>query len=142
MTEIAFHFHVPDRLAYACRLIRKAQSQGARLVVLADGADAQRLDLLLWTFSAREFIAHCRLPASPDMASASAVVIGGEPAQWPHSEVLLNLSASVPQGFERFERLIELVTGDEGDRHHARQRWRHYAQRGYPIVQHDLSARG
>lgn len=142
MTEIAFHFNVPERLAYACRLIRKSQSQGKRLVVLADEASAQQLDRLLWTFSARDFIAHCRLPADAALAAASPVVIGGEPGQWPHSEVLLNLGAQVPEGFERFERLIELVTGDDGDRHHARGRWRHYAQRGYPIVQHDLSARG
>jgi DNA polymerase-3 subunit chi len=142
VTEVAFHFNVPDRLAYACRLIRKATGQGVRLVVLADGADAQRLDQLLWTFSAREFIAHCRLPAHEDMAAASPVLIGGEPGQWPHSQVMLNLGAQVPAGFERFERLIELVTGDEDDRHHARQRWRHYASRGYPIVRHDLSAQG
>ena len=24
MTEVAFHFNVPDRLAYTCRLVRKA----------------------------------------------------------------------------------------------------------------------
>ena len=57
MTEIAFHFNVPERLAYACRLIRKSQSQGKRLVVLAVEASAQQLDRLLWTFSARDFIA-------------------------------------------------------------------------------------
>lgn len=142
MTEVAFHFNVPDRLAYACRLIRKATGQGVRLVVLAEGAEEARLDQLLWTFSAREFIGHCRLPAPADMAAASAVLIGGEPGQWPHHQVMLNLGGQVPAGFERFERLIELVTGDEDDRHHARQRWRHYAARGYPIVQHDLSARG
>ena len=26
MTEIAFHFNAPDKLAYACRLLRKANS--------------------------------------------------------------------------------------------------------------------
>ena len=142
MTEVAFHFNVPDRLAYACRVIRKATRQGVRLVVMADGADAPRLNQLLWTFSARDFISHCSLPAHADLAAASAVLIGGEPSQWTHSQLMLNLGAQVPTGFERFERLIELVTSDEGDRHQARNRWRHYKSRGYPIVQHDLSARG
>ena len=35
MTEIAFHFNAPDKLAYACRFARKAQRAGARLVILA-----------------------------------------------------------------------------------------------------------
>ena len=73
MTEVAFHFNVPDRLAYACRVIRKAQNQGKRLVVLADEPSAQQLDRLLWTFSAREFIAHCRLPADDGVVAASPV---------------------------------------------------------------------
>ena len=30
MTEIAFHFNVPDKLAYSCRLLRKAYLSGAR----------------------------------------------------------------------------------------------------------------
>ena len=33
MTEIAFHFNAPDKLAYACRFARKAQRAGARLVI-------------------------------------------------------------------------------------------------------------
>ena len=27
MTEVAFHFNVPQRLAYACRLLRKASQR-------------------------------------------------------------------------------------------------------------------
>ena len=34
--EVAFHFNAPDRLVYACRLLRKAYLKGARLLVLAD----------------------------------------------------------------------------------------------------------
>ena len=34
MTEVAFHFNAPDPVAYACRLLRKAVSNGARMVVL------------------------------------------------------------------------------------------------------------
>ena len=35
MTEVAFHFNVPDRLAYTCRLVRKAYAAGGRTVVVA-----------------------------------------------------------------------------------------------------------
>ena len=60
----------------------------------------------------------------------------------PHHEVLLNLSDEVPQGFGSFERLIEVVGCDEADRAAARVRWKHYMQRGYALVRHDLAPRG
>jgi DNA polymerase-3 subunit chi len=44
----------------------------------------------------------------------------------------------VPEGFERFERLIEVVSLDEADRLRARDRWKHYAARGYAIERKDL----
>jgi DNA polymerase III subunit chi len=52
--------------------------------------------------------------------------------------VLVNLGDAVPDGFEGFERLIEVVTPDDADRQQARQRWKHYATRGYSITRHDL----
>ena len=36
MTEVAFHFNAPDKLAYVCRLLRKATGSGARVVVTAN----------------------------------------------------------------------------------------------------------
>jgi DNA polymerase-3 subunit chi len=45
-----------------------------------------------------------------------------------------------PQGFETFARLIELVSQDESDRQVARKRWKHYADRGYPIARYDVGA--
>jgi DNA polymerase-3 subunit chi len=62
----------------------------------------------------------------------------GAGAALPHQQVLLNLDAPVPAGFERFERLIDIVTDDEADRQDARARWRHYADRGYAITRHQF----
>ena len=41
-------------------------------------------------------------------------------------------------GFERAERLIELVGADPADRAQARLRWRHYAERGHGVKSHDV----
>jgi DNA polymerase-3 subunit chi len=43
------------------------------------------------------------------------------------------------KGYETFERVIEIVSLDEEDKALARLRWKHYAERGYPLVRHDLS---
>ena len=140
MTEVAFHFNVPDKLGYACRLLRKATGAGARVVVTGESELLRSLDVELWSFSALEFIPHCHA-ASADGAvlAASPVVLADSPRATPHHEVLVNLGGPVPEGFERFERLIELVSVDEGDRQQARARWKHYADRGYAIRRHDLA---
>jgi DNA polymerase-3 subunit chi len=61
-------------------------------------------------------------------------------AQAGHHDVLVNLHDDAPAGFETFARLIELVTPIEADRAAARQRWKHYATRGYAIEKHEVAA--
>lgn len=141
MTEVAFHFNAPQQVGYACRLLRKAVGAGARVVVTGDVGILRELDTVLWTFSPLEFIPHCRQGADPSMLAASPVVLAEAVHDTPHHQVLVNLGGPVPAGFERFERLIEVVTQEEGDRQAARQRWKHYADRGYAITRHDLADR-
>lgn len=142
MTEVAFHFNAPDKVGYACRLLRKAVASGARVVVTGEPEQLRALDVELWTFSALDFVAHCHAAASsPQMMQPSPVVLADAPEAAPHRQVVVNLGAAVPAGFERFERLIEVVTVDEQDRTQARGRWKHYADRGYAITRHDLAGR-
>ena len=142
MTEIAFHFNASDKLAYACRLLRKAWSSGAQVAVTGEAALLGELDRELWTFSQQEFLPHCDAAADALVLQASPVVLTPQLALSPHHQVAVNLGGSVPAGFERFERLIEVVTGQEDDRLQARARWKHYADRGYAITRHDLASRG
>ena len=143
MTEVAFHFNAPDKLTYACRLLRKATSSGSRLVVTGEPDLLRRLDVALWTFSPLEFLPHCFTDSDPAMLAASPIVLAEEVQRTPHQQVLVNLGNGVPAGFERFERLIEVVEeGDEADRLAARSRWKHYADRGYAITRHDLATKG
>lgn len=143
MTEIAFHFNAPDKLAYACRFARKAQRAGARLVILAPRPVLTELDRMLWSLSPQDFVAHCFDDADGEQLAVTQVVLSSELGQAPHQEVLLNLDSPVPVGFERFLRLIEVVSSaDEHDRAQARLRWKQYASRGYSIVRHDLVLKG
>lgn len=142
MTEVAFHFNVPDKLGYACRLLRKAAGSGAKVVVTGEAQLLRALDTELWTFSALEFLPHCHAAsAGAQVLAASPIVLADAPRATPHQEVLVNLGTRIPDGFERFERLIEVVTREDEDRQQARLRWKHYADRGYAIKRHDLAAR-
>lgn len=134
MPDISFHVHLPDKLHYACRLLRKAASQGSRVCVVGDAPLLRQLDSLLWTFSPLDFVPHCFADAGPQQLEASAVVLG-----WPEGlerPVVVNLGPLAPAGFEKFQRLIELVGSDDEDVHAGRQRWKIYKQAGLEPVRH------
>ncbi|MFD1711738.1 DNA polymerase III subunit chi [Ottowia sp. GY511] len=141
MTEVAFHFNVPDRLGYACRLLRKAYATGGRTVVVGSAEQIHALDTALWTFSALDFIPHARASAPPETLAHTPVVLATDAQEVEGAQIMVHLGETVPAGFERFERLIELVGTDQAGRAHARQRWRHYADRGYEIKRHDAAAK-
>jgi DNA polymerase III subunit chi len=142
MTEVAFHFNVPEFVPYACRLLRKAAQAKAQVTVVASEAELRVLDTQLWTFAAHEFLPHCLWEAPSHVLARSPVVLapGHALAQSPHREVMLHWGREeVPAGFESFTRLIELVSTDEADRIQARGRWKHYSDRGYPITRYDVA---
>ena len=139
MTELAFHFNAPDRVAYACRLLRKAVGSGAKVVVTGEADLLQALDLALWTFSPTDFVPHCTLDSDARVLAASPVILCERIDSTPHQQILLNLGSVVPQGFERFQRAIEVVGLDDEDRRLARLRWKHYTDLGYAITRHDLN---
>ena len=142
MTEIAFHFNVPDKLTYSCRLLRKVYRSGARVVVTAEPGVLAELDALLWSFSATEFVPHCTSDASLITLSATPIVLAESLDDCPHHDVLVNLGQTLPAGFEGFERCIEVVALPTEDVMAGRSRWRHYGARGYSLVRHDLSRSG
>lgn len=141
MTEVAFHFGAPNKLEYAGRLLRKAVGRGARLVVFGSQDLVRRLDAHLWALSPTEFLAHC-VDGDPSSPRSPVVLASALHPGLPPDRVLLNLSDAVPDGFNRFGRVIEVVSHDEDDRLAARGRWKHYAQQGIAIQKHDLNLKG
>lgn len=135
MTRVDFHSNIPDKVAYACRLIRKARKADCRIVVLADAQQMPLIDAALWTFSEFDFIPHVK---SDDVLAAQTPVIlsdsDSDTDALPHHQVLINLTAHPPAHFARFERLFEIVSTDADDVSSGRERYRFYQQRGYPLT--------
>jgi DNA polymerase III subunit chi len=142
MTEIAFHFNVVDKLLYSCRLLRKAYASGAQVAVTGEPEVLGELDQLLWSFSATEFVPHCRTSDGKGQLASKSILLLDSPSACPHHGVLVNLGIQVPSEFERFERFIEVVTQGSDERLAARIRWKHYADRGYLLRRHDISTAG
>ena len=141
MTKVDFYLLGTDsdnREMFACRLTEKAWRLGHRVYLLApDQSSANQLDELLWTFSQGSFVPHavCRQEADVDLHS---VLIGHTEPPARLSDVLISLAAEVPAWFSRFTRVAEMVGASEDDKTHARERFRFYRERGYPLETHNL----
>jgi DNA polymerase-3 subunit chi len=143
VTEISFYFNVPSRTGYACRLLRRAQRQGMALTVTGPVDALNEIDRELWTFAGPEFLAHAwieRAAEVPASLHATTIWLGANPIEAPQHDALLNLGSETPPAFETFERVFEVVSVDDADRQAARERWKAYARRGYPIKRHEIAA--
>jgi DNA polymerase-3 subunit chi len=139
VTQVAFHFNVEDRLHHSCRLVRKGIASGASLVVIGPMDILDLLDRELWALSATEFLPHCRATDSDSLVQKSSVMLCESLNGIAARDVLVNLGQTVPDGFEAFSRVIEVVSTDEKELLPARLRWKHYAQAGSELLRHDLA---
>ena len=142
MTRIDFYISpaatATARQQLACRIAEKAYlKQHAVYLHTADETQAEQLDTLLWVFRAGSFIPHCR--SHDPLAAVSPVLIGSNEPPAVVNGVLINLCDEVPAFFSRFNRVAEVVSGDETARQQARQRYKFYRERGYALETHELS---
>lgn len=132
MTRIDFYHYADDKLRFACRLAAKAYDQATRLVVYApDARVLGEFDKALWTFQSTRFVPHAM--AGTAIAAETPVILASSGENLPHHDVLLNLADEWPPFFASFERLLEIVAADDGDKAKARERYAFYRKRGYDI---------
>ena len=115
MTRIDFHTNIPDKVGYACRLVRKAYAARAKLVLLAESpAQAAQLNEALWTLSGTDFIPHV-MAGDPLAADTPVIVTADENVDLPHRDMLINLT-------------------DEEDAAAGRARYGAYKRQSYPLT--------
>jgi DNA polymerase-3 subunit chi len=106
-------------------------------LLTADAPAALELDELLWTFSQGSFVPHA-VYKNPADAESNPVLIGHNEPPAEYHDVLVSLAPEVPPWFSRFARVAELVAPDEAEKARARERFRFYRERGYPLESHNL----
>jgi len=142
MTRVDFYVS-PNQSAEAnlqvtCRIAEKAYGKQNRVYIHTnDQEQAKHIDDMLWIFNQGSFIPHCQ--ANDEQQAQAQIVIGYDTPPEQQSDVLINLSHEVPSFFSRFERVIEIVSGDENTRNLARNRFKFYRERGYPLESHELN---
>ena len=120
----------------ACRLIEKIYRQGLTVFAQVDNEEeAQRFDDLLWTFRQGSFVPHEPFRAD---AQEAPVVIGSGDSVPGGQDVLINLSTNLPEGYEIYPRIAEIVDQDPAIRSAGRLRYRQYQSLGMDIQTHKL----
>ncbi len=152
MTQIDFYILATNStdswLRLACRITEKAVQKKLQVYLHSgNDADATKLDGLLWTFSQGSFIPHRLVGARPEPPYEEAVLIGygDSGAEIPESpqaglswDLMINLTAQVPEFFSRYDRLAEVVDADPTRREKGRERYRFYRERGYELNTHHV----
>ena len=141
--RVDFAFGADDRVVQAVRTSAKQVGRGIRLIVYCpDLQRADTYDRLLWSVDGTSFIAHDRLNEAVmgelaiyitddrNWAQAASFLQAGS---W-----LLNLHDQCPPLPNPAGRVLEIVSIDDTDRAHARERWRQYQQAGYVLHAHQL----
>ena len=143
MTRVDFYLAQTGKrkqmLNTACRLAEKASRQGHHIFIHTDDeTQAQQVDELLWTFRQTSFVPHSLAAAGTVPSKTDKVVIGHDHDPEFKHDVMINLSSSIPDFFSRFERVAEIVSGDENQRNEARERFKFYRDRGYELNTHNI----
>ncbi len=127
--QVSFYSDAADPLHFACRLVRRALASGKAVGVCVRPAEAGRLDELLWSFDAAEFIPHRRWDGTTPSAPGEVLLVD-DAASLPHRGLLLNLSDDMPGDALGFERVLEVIGRDASVVQAGRGRYRVYQQAG------------
>ena len=147
--QVEFHTGVADPIDFACRLLRKARRQGARVLVTAPASVLSALDAALWAFDPVDFVPHLRITGAADAARAElaartpvwlvenqAATAGNPDAP----RLLVNVGAAAPARPAELERLIEIVGTEPDVVAQGRGRWRSYVAAGLHVTHHPAAA--
>jgi DNA polymerase III subunit chi len=92
---------------------------------------AEEIDELLWSHNPYSFIPHNLLGEGPN--KPPTIQVGFENKCGNQHHQLINLSNQVPDFFSRFEHVVEFVPIKDELKQLARDRYKFYKSRGYPL---------
>lgn len=142
MIQVDFYVLKPsypkDWYYFACQLLEKIYTQQRRVYVCASSAqEAEYLNRMLWTFRSGSFIPHGLL-ATAD-ANLNPILLGLNPQCDTVHDVLLNLAPTVPEFFDLYQRVLEIVDQNPERLQSSRERFRHYRELGCDLKTHELT---
>ena len=129
MTNVQFIFNVEDKSILLQKLIlQNLKKKKTSLVFCKDQSELRALSENLWVNSGVNFFPHMvDEPYENEM-----IILSDDRIDW-MDDTLINFSDSMINGFNRYLKLIELVTDDDETKEKARDRFKFYKDCGYKL---------
>jgi len=98
------------------------------------------MDDLLWSFKPESFIPHTIVGLDDEMEEDDEVpvLIGYPGNETTRGQLLINLSAELPEGHGDFERIAEIVANSDEAKAISREHWNAYKTLGLELNHHQL----
>lgn len=129
MTNVQFIFNVEDKSILLQKLLlQNLKKKKTSLVFCEDQSELRALSENLWVNSGVNFFPHMvDEPYENEM-----IILSNDRIDW-MDDTLINFSDSMINGFNRYLKLIELVTDDDETKEKARDRFKFYKDCGYKL---------
>ena len=112
MTRITFLHGAAERNQAAAQwLSLAAQAKRQVTVCLSSPEQLDQFDRFLWTYTALDFVPHCR--ANDPLMSDTPIVLATSLDGAKQTCCVLNLTNAIPDGYDRFDELVEIVSIDD-----------------------------
>jgi len=136
MTQIEF-YSVEDEnnqlpFHHITEVVKRGYRKGQKVFIhTANKKLAEKIDEILWTHDAKSFLPHQLVGEDENTKPPIEIGFGQEPNIRP--DILINLATEVPLFFSHFNWVFEYAFGDDENKEKARERFKFYRQRGYPL---------
>lgn len=119
----------------AAKLAEKARAQQQTMAIsLNDATTSAQFDDFLWYYQDIGFLPHELWQA--DTALTTGLYLGYQNP--PKADILVNLSTEIPDNYQQFKRLIEIVDQRPERKLACRQHYQFYKQQGYTVKSHTI----
>ena len=136
MTEVAFYTNVTDQNRLIATLLYKAHDVGRKLHIrVQNERHGEKIVQYLYGAEPTSFFGISS--SLEDVHDLTSAVISYT-SHYGHNDIIINLTPEIPDNFSAFKRVIEIVSQNEENISSARNRYRWYKDRGYPIATHKL----
>ena len=122
---------------FACAIAAKAWSSGNRVHIHTQSEERSiKFNDLLWIYKDISFVPHEIFNENIDIETP--VTINHNSSIPESSQVMINLGDDIPVFATKFERVVEIVGGNEASKQAARERYRQYKDSDYDIHNHKI----
>lgn len=119
---------------FACSCIESFYRKQQHVdIIMNHMNDAERFDQLLWTYRDDSFLPHTIFAQHKESDCPILILPSAKEKSASSKQVLINLSDDIPEHYQAYQQLIEIVYNEPSQQQHARMRYKKYRDNGHQI---------